>query len=238
MRRSESEPRGDVVLSSGFLGFASHLGFLQALGEASFGVDALVGTSSGALVASLFAANMDVNEIQRLLTASAPIAHVRPCLCPWRGLFDLEPLVRLLERELPPTFDGLKVPFGVGVTNALGKHHLITSGSLPIAVAASCAVPRLFSPIRVDGALYRDGGASDRVGVSAWRSWRPNRMAVVHQIQRSMGVQQSTNFEHLEVVVSPRSRILCYASETSEAERRAARIRTSEVLGAGLLARA
>src|SRR5688572_24028753 len=127
MQHQNEAMRGDVVLSSGFLGFASHLGFLEGLRAASFQVDAIIGTSSGALLGSLFAANLEPAAIQRLLTESAPIRHVSPNLRLWRGLLDLKPLIRLLERSLPATFEELPLPFAVGVSTVSGEHRLLTS---------------------------------------------------------------------------------------------------------------
>lgn len=225
-----SMTRGDVLLSSGFLGFASHVGFLEALGSLEFGIDALVGTSSGALVGSLFAANWRAREIERLLTRSAPIRHVALSARPWQGLFDLAPLIRLLERELPSTFEGLSLPFAVGVSTRQGEHRLITSGALPVAVAASCAVPGLFGPIRVGDAWYSDGGATDRVGLRAWGAWRPNRGCIVHRIQRSMGVEQDNDVVVSRVVVSPRSRNSLLRLRNFDTERRGAHLRTMALL--------
>ena len=54
--------------------------------------------------------------------------------------------------------------------------------SLPSAVAASCAVPRLFSPVALDGTLYADGGAVDRTMAAQWQAWRPGSQAVVHLV--------------------------------------------------------
>lgn len=226
------ERRGDVLLSSGFLGFASHLGFLEGLRDVAFGVDALVGTSSGALLGSLFAANMPPNEIAQLLTKAAPITHVRLNKRPWVGLFELTPLVRLLERELPPSFEQMPIPFAVGVTTDSGQHQLINTGSVALAVAASCAVPGLFKPIAIAGASYCDGGASDRVGVTSWQTWRPRRFAVVHRIQRSMGVDSNAALTGLHVVVSPRSRNSLLRLRDFDAERQSARVRTRALFDA------
>jgi predicted acylesterase/phospholipase RssA len=228
--QQESIWRGDVLLSSGFLGFASHLGFLEELSCDAFGIEAIVGTSSGALVGSLFAAGMNARQIQLFVTSSAPISHVAFSRKPWRGLFDLSPLVRLLERQLPPSFEQLAVPFGVGVSTLDGGHRLITEGPLAVAVAASCAVPGLFRPIRLGGSWYSDGGATDRVAVNAWRLWRPRSSALVHHIQRSMGVEQRTELSGMRVVVSPRSRNSLFRLRNFDAEVQGARLRTSELL--------
>ena len=45
----------DLVLSSGFLAFARHLGFLTAIEESELDVSGVCGTSSGALVGAMWA---------------------------------------------------------------------------------------------------------------------------------------------------------------------------------------
>ena len=46
----------DVILSSGFLAFARHIGVFDAIEECDIEVDAICGTSSGSMVGALYAA--------------------------------------------------------------------------------------------------------------------------------------------------------------------------------------
>ena len=62
----------DVILSSGFLAFASHLGFLKAIEEADVDVQGLCGTSSGALVGALWMSGLKTEEIKRELFRHKP----------------------------------------------------------------------------------------------------------------------------------------------------------------------
>jgi len=78
---------------------------------------------------------------------------LKPCWEPWRGgLLSLDAVVDRLAQLLPPTFEDLERDFAVGVVTAEGEHVLIDSGPLPEAVAASAAIPFVFSSVDVPGA--------------------------------------------------------------------------------------
>jgi predicted acylesterase/phospholipase RssA len=198
----------DVVLSSGFLAFAAHTGFLRAVEERGVAVDGLCGTSSGALVGALWAAGISADDVYRRLTRRAPLWWARPHLRPWRGAFLLSGVVAELGELLPATFEQLPRPFAVGVAEpgAVG-HRLLDTGPLAEAVAASCAVPRLFAPVTVGGVTYIDGALADRTGLSAWREARGRRPVLLHLVDRSDG-QPGLHEDDPEVTLvrSPRAR--------------------------------
>ena len=182
--------RYDLLLSSGFLCFSSHVGFLTALEDSGAPrPEAYVGTSSGSLAAAFAAAGMSAAEVGAELSAQRPISLVRPAV-PFRrggGVASSRALLRRLREVLPPSFDELPSPLAVGVYTVPQRQPvLITSGDLPAAVAASCAVPGIFRPVRVaalDGTLCADGGAVDRTGYDGWRTWRPDSTAaLVHLV--------------------------------------------------------
>jgi hypothetical protein len=165
-----------VVLSSGFLCFSNHVGVLRALeaaGELSPSrLGAVVGTSSGAIVGSMLAAGLSVDEIEAVVMARRPLALCRPALQPWRGLFTADPLGRVLAEVLPARFEDLRTPFAAGVALAGSAEPLVISeGALVPAVLASCAVPGMFQPIARDGILLVDGGIADRTAAERSLPW-------------------------------------------------------------------
>jgi predicted acylesterase/phospholipase RssA len=229
------------LLSSGFLAFARHTGFLravdQARAEGSLEVEAIVGTSSGALVGALWAAGIRGEALSEALSTHPPYRYLTPRF--WRGLFSLQPMIDYLSELLPPTFEGLERPLGVGVVSEEGEHALLTSGPLPEAVAASCAVPYLFQPVRVGEAEWRDGGLLDRVGWSAWRAWRPEREegeALVHWVERSKGRDVALP-PHAHVARSPRSHASLWSLGPFEEQAQESAQRTRELLQTALKSR-
>ena len=198
--------RRDLILSSGFLAFARHVGFLRAVEESELAVGAICGTSSGALAAALWAAGLPARRVGRELSARAPAWSLRPSLRPWRGLFRVEPLVARLRALLPATFAELGRPLGVGAMDRRGAHHLLTDGPLPEAVAASCAIPVVFQPVSLNGRRLWDGGAVDRLGLDGWRRWRPGREALVHWVEGTRCEDPgAAALDGLEIVRTPPS---------------------------------
>ena len=177
----------DLILSSGFLAFARHVGVLRAIERLGLPVDGVCGTSSGALVGALWSAGMNSHEIEERLSAQTPISMMHIHGAPWRGLFDMRSVIRQLTEWLPPTFEALEHPFGVGVMNAEGESRVLCSGPLVPAVAASCAIPFVFAPVCVQNQWYRDGGAVDRTGLCAWRERRGIRPTLLHLVDRTGG---------------------------------------------------
>jgi len=195
----------DLLLSSGFLAFARHAGVVQALRERAHAIDAIVGTSSGAVVGALIAAGHAPNLIMAELTRQPPRASLIVSIQPWRGMFRLDRMLEDLKKLLPPTFEALKTPLGVGVVDAQKKHRLITSGPLPEAVVASCAMPYVFVPVEVGGETFYDGGALDRLAVDAWRAWRPGKKAIAHHVAKTRGVDVTTDLTGVTVIKTPAS---------------------------------
>ena len=65
----------DLVLSSGFLAFARHVGVLRAVERSGNEVSGLCGTSSGALVGALWAAGVSADRVLEKIVAQQPFAH-------------------------------------------------------------------------------------------------------------------------------------------------------------------
>lgn len=195
----------DLLLSSGFLAFARHLGVFDALVARGRTPDAVVGTSSGALVGALYLAGHDLDVIAGELSSRSPLSMCSPVWNPWRGFFSTRRVQARLAELLPARIEDLPCPFAVGVCDESGEHRLLTEGALPAAVMASCAMPVIFQPIAVDGRRFHDGGAGDRLGADAWRRWRPNRTGIAHWVDRTAGKDVEADLSGLTVIRTPRS---------------------------------
>ncbi len=225
----------DLLLSSGFLAFGRQAGFLQGVEDAGLEVDAVVGTSSGALAGALWCAGFRAREVLAELASAPPLLRLAPAWPPWRGLLSMGPVLRRMERLLPPTFADLPRPFAVGVMTPDGRHRLVHDGPLAPAVAASAAIPRLFRPVPVEGVPCADGAFVDRVGAAAWCRWRPGRQGLVHLVERTGGVPVEGLPDDLLVVRTPRSGARLWRLGDVEARFEEARVLTTRVLdGAGM----
>ena len=220
----------DLILSSGYLAFARQAGFLLAVEEAGLEVGGLVGTSSGALAAALWAAGHSATDIRKTLCERSPWSMTRLSFAPWRGLLSMEPGVERLRELLPERFEDLPIPLAVGVCDAQGHARLLHTGPLAESVVASCSVPWLFTPGRVDGVSYVDGGAADRTGVAGWRSWRPGRRGVLHLVERTRGRATTDLLDDLTIVRSERSGASLWNLGPYEEQCEETRIRAATVL--------
>lgn len=220
----------DLVLSSGFLAFARQAGFLAAVEEAGVAIDGVVGTSSGALAGSLWCAGHSAARIADELSARRPLALCRPHAAVWRGLFTMDAVMDHLSGLLPARFEDLPRPFGVGVVRG-GRHHLITTGPLVPAVAASMAIPRLFVPIDLGGACS-DGAFADRTALDAWRAHRGPVDVLVHLVDASSGADTGSDVSREPVVRTPRSFASLWSLGDFTGQLAEARERTHAVLAA------
>jgi len=145
-----NDKKVDIILSSGFLAFSRHAGFLAGIEDFGVNIGSIVGTSSGSLAGALFAAGLTAENVAKELNSKRPIAYTRPSLHLHRGILSLNEMTRHLRTILPSDFSQLKYPLAVGVYDKKKKvFELITEGDLPLAVTASCAIPFIFQTVSV-----------------------------------------------------------------------------------------
>ncbi len=221
--------RADLVLSSGFLAFARHIGVLRAIDRQGIAVDAVVGTSSGALIGALYAAGHDLDRLTGELADLRPLSLMKPRFAVWKGVFSLAPLVAFLRDRLPPTFADLETELAVGVMTESGGHKLLSEGPLVESVVASCAMPYVFGKIDTGGGRYADGGAVDRLGIGPLRRWRTSEAIIAHRVRRTAGKDLDDDLTGALLIETPPSgasflSLGDFRAQVAEAERIAAAV--------------
>jgi NTE family protein len=171
-------PSPDVafVLGGGGLLGASEVGQLLALQEAGIVPDVVLGTSVGAINGALVAAEPGpaaVHELRELWTSlsrtavfgGSAVQQLRMAARTRTALHPVDPLRDLLSEHLGDVrMEDLPVPFEcVAASIERAEEHWFSRGPLVEAVLASCAVPGLFPPARIDGEHFIDGGIVDSV---------------------------------------------------------------------------
>ena len=197
----------DILLSSGFLAFARHIGFRRTLLQHSIEPTGICGTSSGSVVGALWANGMGEADMIELLNVSRPLSQVDFHWQIWKGLFVFDTFKTRLREVLPEKIEDLPIPFGVGLCTMERQAIVVTQGNLVDAIAASCAVPYMFHPMPFEGRLYRDGGFADRIGAVGWAKFRGETAppAIAHIVNRSNGVANEVGLDHIPIVRTPRS---------------------------------
>jgi NTE family protein len=176
-----TKPRIGLALGGGGARGLAHIAMLEAFDEAGIKPALITGCSMGALVGAAYAAGVTGKELRehatRLLSNRIDmLKHVfsERKLTPFNLVsfsgvnsmhLSAERLVEIaLPRGLPSNLEDLQIPFQIATTNyATMSEHMITSGALVPAVAASIAIPGVISGSMIDGDLHVDGGVTNPV---------------------------------------------------------------------------
>ena len=166
-----AEPFG-LTLSSGFFGFFAHCGVVSALEENHLYPAELSGSSAGALVASLWAAGLSSEEMRERLFTLDKADFWDPSF--GAGLLRGQKFRELLTSMLPvQNFEDCRRPLSLSATELFKRRtHVMNTGHLAAAIYASCCVPLMFQPIRINNRLLVDGGVTDRPGLAGMQSKR------------------------------------------------------------------
>jgi NTE family protein len=167
-----------LALGGGGARGLAHIAALEAFDELGVKPVALAGTSIGAVFAAAYAAGMSGKAIHHHVASMARSraklvrrligARVRVLPNLFAGfrsatLIDAEKLcARFLPDGLPRTFEELKIPLTVVASDLYGRTEMVfDSGPLGPALAASIAIPGLVRPMRINGRILIDGGATN-----------------------------------------------------------------------------
>ena len=170
IRKKESV--GIAFGGGGAKGF-SHIGVLMALNEAGIYPDVISGVSAGSIAAVLYAAGLTPGEMRECFAEFNKINNYREWAVPKEGLFKLNKFGKLLDSWLPvKNLEELKIPTVVCATNIdKGTQVGWCKGEIVPRVLASCSMPIIFKPQRINGAHYVDGGVLHNLPAWAIRDY-------------------------------------------------------------------
>jgi len=156
---------GIALSGGGTKGFA-HIGVLHALNERGIYPDILAGASAGSIAGALYASGMKPLDIYETMKKTKFTEYTSMHI-PRDGFFTLDNLRIKLEKMIPQkTFEELDIPLYVCISNLNnGKAEYISSGPLHKIIQASCSIPVLIAPVKINGNLYVDGGLVDNLPV-------------------------------------------------------------------------
>ncbi|GAA4078229.1 patatin-like phospholipase family protein [Nonomuraea soli] len=179
-----------VLGGGGVLG-AHEVGMLRALEEAGIRPDLVLGTSIGALNGALVACGGDavkqltslwLSDVVRTAFAGNFLTRLSTLARTGTHLHPIGPLRSVLTSVVPfQTIEELPVPFQcVAASVERARAHWFTSGPLVDSVLASCAVPGLLPPVRLDGQHFFDGGLVHSIPVGRAVQLGARRIFVLH----------------------------------------------------------
>ncbi|WP_321331442.1 patatin-like phospholipase family protein [uncultured Bacteroides sp.] len=210
------------ALSGGFIKGFAHLGVMQALLEYNIKPDIISGVSAGALAGVFYA---DGNEPHRVLDyfSGHKFQDLTKLVIPRVGLFELSEFQEFLRSNLKAKkLEELKIPLVVTATDLdHGKSVQFRKGNIAERIAASCCMPVLFTPVKINGIHYVDGGLFMNLPASIIRnecekviainvsplSTEKYRMNILSIALRSYHLMFRANtfkeFEHCDLLIEP-----------------------------------
>lgn len=167
--KPKKELKTGIVFSGGGVRGFSYIGVMRALKEAGIDFDYVAGTSIGSFMGALYAAEMPIEEMEKyaLKIRQSDFTSSKLVFVPSKTE-RLESLVADLLGDY--SFEKLKKPLCiVAVDIKTGKEVHITSGNLVKAIAGSCAVPGVFTPVDFGEMRLVDGGLTNNIPADALR---------------------------------------------------------------------
>lgn len=211
-----------LVLSAGFFGFYAHAGVIAALLDAGLRPARIVGTSAGAITGGMWAAGVEIDTIVELLGVLRREDFWDPS---WRtgeaeradpgtrlGLLRGRKLDALLADALASCgverIEDCPIRLAV-VTHELRRRRtrVHQHGPLRPAIRASCALPILFGPVRIDDRLHADGGISDRPG---FRALAHDERALYHHLPHRSFWPRPSGRDADDLRETPHRRVLAF----------------------------
>lgn len=157
---------GIALGGGGARGFA-HLGVLKALQEAGIKPDIISGVSAGAIVGAFIAGGFSPDEVFEIMKENR-LGNFTGIQFPRDGLLNFDKLQHTITRFIPAkNIEDLPLPFYVAASNLNdGVIEYFDKGELGKTVQASASIPVLFSPVKINGKKYVDGGIFDNVPIA------------------------------------------------------------------------
>ncbi len=151
-------PKVGLALAGGFARGISHIGVLKVFRDAGIHIDAVAGTSVGALIGAAYCAGTPLEEMERIGTHTSftDFGRWTPS---WLGLATNQRLQKYLARLTPAkNFEDLETPLAIAATDInAGITVYYTRGPIAPPLRGSCAYPGLFVPIQYEDRTLVDG---------------------------------------------------------------------------------
>lgn len=148
-----------LVLSGGGIRGVAHIGAIKALEESGIYPTHIAGTSAGAVVGALYAADIGWAEMLDFFK-TVPVFHTKNITLRKPGFIDSEKFYHDFMKLLPENdFKALKKSLFVTATDVIkGTLKVFDSGEVIGPVLASASFPGIFTPTKIGQSYYIDGG--------------------------------------------------------------------------------
>jgi len=170
--REVGDVRIGLALSGGAAFGLAQIGVIKVLEEEDIPIDAITGSSIGALIGALWACGLNSDDLKKIVAELDTKKKVLDLLFePHFPRFSFSKGRRLrqfLDKHIGKrTFQDTRFPLKIVTCNLTRRRESIyDTGSIVDAVMASIAIPGLFTPVKTDGDLVVDGGIINPIPIS------------------------------------------------------------------------
>lgn len=177
-----------IVFGGGGLRCWAHLGAIRALIRLNIPIDAIGGSSAGALVAGYYAMTQSVQnpfddplDLRDLANQVRNAIALKNLTWPSASLFNGKDYTNKLQEIFKKVrIENLWIPcFCISTNLAKNKQIISRSGYLWKIIRSSTAVPLVFPPVVVKGQLHLDGGLLNNLPVDIMKKILLNRGKVI-----------------------------------------------------------
>lgn len=153
---------GVALSGGGARGFA-HVGALMAIEEAGLKPDIIAGVSAGSVIAVLYASGMPLDQMTKIFENKG-FSDFTNMSVGDGGLMRIDKFKKHIMRSISKygdfkNLEDLKIPTYIGATDIdNGQPVEFHSGPIGERMAASCSIPIIFKPVKIDGVNHVDGG--------------------------------------------------------------------------------
>ncbi len=201
--------RVGLALGAGAARGWSHIGVLKVLEDHGIHIDMISGTSMGALVGAIYAANGSVDHLKRqtidlLRTKAMARKGIFDYSLPFKGFLRGKKALNLVATAVNQAdFMDLLIPtFIVSVDILKGEEILLETGDVAKAVRSSLSLPVIFTPIRHMGRWMVDGGLLNPVPVNILEQKGADKIIAVCVENPRPRLQKATKSPGIMEVVS------------------------------------
>lgn len=169
-----------LALGGGAAKGYAHVGVIRALEENGIKAEIVTGTSAGSLVGSLYAYGYSPDQLQQISYQMDEL-NLADFTLSSNGMIKGNRLQQFVNSKVKNTpLQKLKLKFTAVATDLdSGQSIGFNNGDTGVAVRASCSIPNIFMPVKMNGHRYVDGGLSAPVPVSYARQSGANFVIAV-----------------------------------------------------------
>ncbi|HUL16138.1 MAG TPA: cyclic nucleotide-binding domain-containing protein [Terriglobales bacterium] len=162
-----------LTLGGGFARALAHVGVFRAFADLGVGIDAIGGSSMGAMVGALLAMNWEAERIVQEISAGCANPYFGDLTFPFIAFKtgkSLSALIRRLFADIQ--IEDLWMPyFCISANLNRSELKIHSRGPLARAVLATTRAPGLFPPVVDEGELHVDGGVINNVPVDIMKTF-------------------------------------------------------------------